>query len=273
MLASHGFDVCGTAGTGEDGVALARKEKPDVALIDLGLPKMSGEDVIQAIKAELEKAHIAPPVECDVPTIVITRHVAGDVEYIFAVNATPDPDDKQDIKNALKSVEATLAFPESRGRIIDLITHKELAPLVQKDKAGPLFYTCRFGPGQMRVFARTFTYSLPDKAPPNSGEFSLPDLKGLFDGLALRVPTIDVSLSDFTMLLARKTSVEEINDTFREAAASPRYQGILGVTDEELVSADFIGDSRSSIVYLSLTQVIDGDFVKVIAWYDNAWGY
>jgi glyceraldehyde 3-phosphate dehydrogenase len=102
---------------------------------------------------------------------------------------------------------------------------------------------------------------------------ALPDLKGLFDGLALRVPTIDVSLSDFTMLLKTKTSKEEINQTFRDAAQSPRYRGILAVTDEALVSVDFIGNSHSSIVDLSLTQVIDGDFVKVIAWYDNEWGY
>jgi glyceraldehyde 3-phosphate dehydrogenase len=102
---------------------------------------------------------------------------------------------------------------------------------------------------------------------------ALPELKGLFDGLALRVPTVDVSLSDFTMLLARKTSKQEINQTFREAAESDQFHGILGVTEEALVSADFIGDSHSCIVDLSLTQVIDGDFVKVIAWYDNEWGY
>lgn len=102
---------------------------------------------------------------------------------------------------------------------------------------------------------------------------ALPELKGLFDGLALRVPTIDVSLSDFTMLLARKTTAEEINQTFREAADSPRFAGILSVTDEALVSTDFIGNASSAIVDLSLTQVIDGDFVKVIAWYDNEWGY
>jgi glyceraldehyde 3-phosphate dehydrogenase len=102
---------------------------------------------------------------------------------------------------------------------------------------------------------------------------ALPDLKGLFDGLSLRVPTMDVSLSDFTLLLKTKTSVEEINQEFRDAANSSRYRGILAVTDEELVSSDFIGDPHSCIVDLKLTQVVDGDFVKVIAWYDNEWGY
>jgi glyceraldehyde 3-phosphate dehydrogenase len=101
----------------------------------------------------------------------------------------------------------------------------------------------------------------------------LPNLKGVFDGVSLRVPTLDVSLSDITLLLKRKTSVDEINTALRTASRSERFLGILGVTDEPLVSADFIQDSRSSIVDLSLTQVIDGDFVKVFAWYDNEWGY
>jgi glyceraldehyde 3-phosphate dehydrogenase (phosphorylating) len=101
----------------------------------------------------------------------------------------------------------------------------------------------------------------------------LPHLQGIFDGISLRVPTLDVSLSDITVLLGRKTTKEEINATLRKAAASPRFEGILGVTDEPLVSADFVGDAHSSVVDLSLTQVIDGDFVKVFAWYDNEWGY
>lgn len=102
---------------------------------------------------------------------------------------------------------------------------------------------------------------------------ALPQLKGKFDGLALRVPTIDVSLSDLTMLLKRKTTVEEVNQAFRDAAMSSRYRGILAVTDEPLVSADFVGNPNSSTVDLGLTQVLDGDFVKVLAWYDNEWGY
>jgi glyceraldehyde 3-phosphate dehydrogenase len=101
----------------------------------------------------------------------------------------------------------------------------------------------------------------------------MPQLKGLFDGISLRVPTLDVSVSDLTILLKTKTTVEEIKQAFRDAAASPRLKGILGATDEPLVSSDFIADPRSTIVDLSLTQVIDGDFVKIFAWYDNEWGY
>jgi len=101
----------------------------------------------------------------------------------------------------------------------------------------------------------------------------VPELKGKFDGLAIRVPTLDVSLSDFTFVLKRKVTAEEINDAFKKAAASPRYKGILGVSDVPLVSSDFIGSTFSSVVDLEMTRVVDGDLVKVLAWYDNEWGY
>lgn len=102
---------------------------------------------------------------------------------------------------------------------------------------------------------------------------ALPNLKGIFDGVSLRVPTIDVSLSDLTVLLKRKTTTDEINGAFRSAASSERYKGILQATDEQLVSADFVGNPHSTIVDLSLTMVVDGDLAKVFAWYDNEWGY
>lgn len=102
---------------------------------------------------------------------------------------------------------------------------------------------------------------------------AIPELKGLFDGLALRVPVPVVSLADFTFLLKKRTSSVEINTLFKKAAKSPRWKGILGVTEEPLVSSDFIKNPLSSIVDLELTKVIDGDFVKVVAWYDNEWGY
>lgn len=101
----------------------------------------------------------------------------------------------------------------------------------------------------------------------------IPELEGRFDGYSFRVPTIVVSLTDFTFLLKRKTTVEEINAVLEEASRSPRYFSLLTVTREPLVSSDFIGNPASSIVDLSLTKVIDGDLVKVIAWYDNEWGY
>lgn len=101
----------------------------------------------------------------------------------------------------------------------------------------------------------------------------LPELKGLFDGYALRVPTIVVSYTDFTFLTKKKTTMAAVNAAFKKAAASPALKGILEVTEEPLVSSDFKGNPASAIVDLGLTNVIDGDLVKVAAWYDNEWGY
>lgn len=101
----------------------------------------------------------------------------------------------------------------------------------------------------------------------------IPELKGLFDGLAIRVPTPVVSLSDFTFLIKKKTTVDEINQTIIDASHMSRYKGILETTNEPMVSTDFIGNSASAIVDLSLTQVVDGDLIKVVAWYDNEFGY
>ncbi len=102
---------------------------------------------------------------------------------------------------------------------------------------------------------------------------ALPSLKDRFGGLSIRVPTPVVSLSDFVIITKRKVTVEEVNEVFKKAAAEPYYQGILAVTEEELVSSDFIGNSHSAIVDLKLTAVIDGNMLKVVAWYDNEWGY
>lgn len=102
---------------------------------------------------------------------------------------------------------------------------------------------------------------------------TLPQLKDKFDGLSIRVPTPVVSLSDVTALLKRGVTVEEVNSVFKKAAAEPYFQGILGVSEEPLVSSDYIGDSHSGIVDLLLTKVVDGNLVKVMVWYDNEWGY
>ena len=100
----------------------------------------------------------------------------------------------------------------------------------------------------------------------------MPELKGKIDGFSVRIPTPDVSLVDFVAVLKKTATAEEINAAFTAAAAGP-LQGILGVTDEPLVSVDFLGDSRSGIVDLLSTKVLDGTLAKVIAWYDNEWGY
>lgn len=102
---------------------------------------------------------------------------------------------------------------------------------------------------------------------------ALPALEGIFGGLSIRVPTPVVSLSDFVFITKHKVTVEQVNKAFIDASKEPFYQGIVAVTDEELVSSDFIGNSHSAIVDLKLTAVIDGNMLKIVAWYDNEWGY
>lgn len=102
---------------------------------------------------------------------------------------------------------------------------------------------------------------------------ALPALEGIFGGMSVRVPTPVVSLSDFVIITKKPVTVEAVNDAFKKAAKEPYYQGILDVTEEELVSSDFIGNSHSAIVDLKLTAVIGGTMLKVVAWYDNEWGY
>ena len=102
---------------------------------------------------------------------------------------------------------------------------------------------------------------------------TLPQLAGKFDGLSIRVPTSVVSISDVTALLSRDVTVDQINGAFKKAAAEPFYQGILAVSDEPLVSRDYIGNSNSGTVDLALTKVVDGNLIKICVWYDNEWGY
>lgn len=101
----------------------------------------------------------------------------------------------------------------------------------------------------------------------------IPELKGKFDGFAVRVPTATVSMVDFVVQLERGASVDAINKAFREASETEEMEGILGVSDEPLVSSDFIGTTYSSVVDLALTMSMGDDFFKVVSWYDNEWGY
>jgi len=101
----------------------------------------------------------------------------------------------------------------------------------------------------------------------------LPHYSGKFDGVAVRGPVPVGSLADLVFLTERATNPKEVNSIFQEEAESERYQGVLGVAEDPIVSSDIIGDSHASIVDLSMTQVVDGDLLKVMSWYDNEWGY
>ncbi|MEK7195461.1 MAG: type I glyceraldehyde-3-phosphate dehydrogenase [Patescibacteria group bacterium] len=102
---------------------------------------------------------------------------------------------------------------------------------------------------------------------------AIPELKGKFDGIAIRVPTVTGSIADITFVAKRKVTAEEINDIFRKAAKDKRWEGVLKVTEDQIVSSDVIGEPYGAIVDLSFTKVIDGNLVKVFSWYDNEAGY
>ena len=102
---------------------------------------------------------------------------------------------------------------------------------------------------------------------------AIPELTGLFDGMAIRVPIMGGSISDLTFLVSRKTTIEEVNKILMDAAKEPKYKNVMKTTYEPIVSSDVIGTPYSAICDLSMTKVIDGDLVKVLAWYDNEWGY
>lgn len=102
---------------------------------------------------------------------------------------------------------------------------------------------------------------------------ALPQYRGRFDGVAVRAPVTAGSIADIVALAARPVTVDEVNRIFAEEAGTNRYRGVLGVTTDALVSSDIIKDTRAAVVDLSLTQVIDGDLIRVMSWYDNEWGY
>ena len=102
---------------------------------------------------------------------------------------------------------------------------------------------------------------------------TVPELKNKFDGMSVRVPSPVVSLSDVTMVLKKNVTTEEVNDVFKKAVKEPYFQGVLDVSEEPLVSSDYVGNSHSGIVDLLLTNVVGGNLVKVVVWYDNEWGY
>ncbi len=102
---------------------------------------------------------------------------------------------------------------------------------------------------------------------------ALPQYKGKFDGVAVRAPILVGSIADIIFLTEKKTTTEEVNGIFKEESQTDRYRGILGVTEDPLVSSDIIENPHASVVDLSMTQVVDGDLIKVMSWYDNEWGY
>jgi glyceraldehyde 3-phosphate dehydrogenase len=218
-------------------------------------------------KAEQAEAHL----EVGAKAVVISAPAKGAPSFVLGVNETAyNPDKDKIISNAsctTNSIAPVMAVLDETFGVQKALMTTVHSYTADQRLVDSLHKDFRRGRAAAQNIVPTSTGAA------RATTEILPQLKGVFDGVSLRFPTLDVSLSDLTVLLERKTTADEINQALRQAAESPRYQGILGVTDEPLVSADFVGDPHSAIVDVSLTQVIDGDFVKVFAWYDNEWGY
>lgn len=213
------------------------------------------------LKAGAKRVVISAPAK-EVPT------------YLMGVNHTACPRDAQVINNAsctTNSIAPVVAIMDETFGVAKAMMTTVHSVTAEQNLVDGL-------PPPMHPDLRRARSAMVNIVPTTTGAAratteAVPSLKGRFDGIAIRVPTIDVSLSDFTLLLKRKVTVEEVNGVFKKTAGEKRWKGILGVTDEPLVSTDFIGSPYSSVVDLSMTRVVDGDLVKILAWYDNEWGY
>ncbi len=238
-----------------------KKLKVDVVLECTGR-FTSQDDAKSHLKAGARKVILSAPAKDDVtPTYILGVNVQGKIKADIVSNASCTT-------NCITPVAQVIASSFGVKKAMMTTVHSVTAEQNLVD--GP-------PPGLHKDLRRARVASqniVPTTTGAAKAAFKVvPELKGVFEGLALRVPTICVSLADFTFVLKKKVTVAQVNNALKSATVSPRYQGILQVTDKPLVSSDFIGNPASSIVDLSLTQVVGDDLVKVIAWYDNEWGY
>lgn len=218
-----------------------------------------GEDAKMHLKAGAKRVVISAPTKSpEVPT------------YVIGANADQLSDKDEVVSNAscttncIAPVMAILA--KELGIVKSLMTTVHSFTASQALQDGPA-KDLREGRNAAQNIVPTTTGAAIAAA------LTVPEIKGVFDGLSIRVPTPVVSISDITFVAKRKTTVEEVNKILSDAAGTPAYKGILSVTTEELVSTDLKGDTHSAIVDANLTNVVGDDLVKVVAWYDNEWGY
>jgi len=218
------------------------------------------EDAIKHIEAGAKKVVISAPAKGEDKTIVIgvNEHTYDPANHHIVSNAScttnclaPAAKVVHDRYTIVKAMMTTVHAYTNDQKILDL-PHKDLR--------------------RARAAAMSIIPTTTGAA--KAVALVIPDLKGKFDGYALRVPTSTVSVVDFTALVEKETTTEELRQAFRDAAAGP-LKGILAAVDEPLVSIDFKGDAHSSSVDLPFTMVLggQGNMVKVVAWYDNEWGY
>ncbi|HEB13968.1 MAG TPA: type I glyceraldehyde-3-phosphate dehydrogenase [candidate division WWE3 bacterium] len=218
------------------------------------------EDAAKHLKAGAERVVITAPAKGDVPYTLI-----GANDEMFKEGLSPITCNASCTTNA--SVPVAGVMIENPGVVKAMLNTVHGYTATQSLVDGP----AKKDPRRGRAAAQNIVPSSTGAA--EAVGRSLKEMEGVFDGIALRVPVICGSIMDFTFLAKRKTSVKEINDFFKKAAKTPRWNKVLSVTEEPIVSSDIIGSPFGSIVDLSMTRVVDGDLVKVLAWYDNEWGY
>ena len=217
------------------------------------------------------KAHILAGAK----KVVVSAPTKGGVEQTFLLGVNSDKYFNQEIvSNAsctTNCISPIVGIMHAKFRVLkSLMTTVHAITAEQNNVDGP---PPPLHPDMRRARASSFNMVPTTTGTAKATTEAIPDLKGLFDGIAIRVPIITGSLSDITMVLGKKTTVEEVNNTFLQAKEKPFYKGIIDATYEPIVSSDIIGSTFSAIVDLSMTKVVDGDLVKILAWYDNEWGY
>jgi glyceraldehyde 3-phosphate dehydrogenase len=217
----------------------------------------TGEDLKKHLDAGAKFAILsAPPKSEDVPTVVHGVNVpSGETKVVSCASCTTNSiTPVVEVMNrrfgVQKAMLTTIHAYTSSQSIVDAPASK-----IRRGRAG----AANFVPTSTGAAIATTK--------------ALPELEGRFDGVAVRGPIPVGSVSDLVFVLEQDTTVEEVNQIFREEAASDKYKGILGATDDPIVSSDIIGDPHASLVDLGMTTVVDGNLVKIMAWYDNEWGF
>ncbi|MBP9748755.1 type I glyceraldehyde-3-phosphate dehydrogenase [Patescibacteria group bacterium] len=258
-----------------DGMRIKVTAEKDPAALPWG--KMGVDVVLECTgrftKKELAELHVT---KAGAKRVIVSAPVKGDVPtFLVGVNADGKKETKPSVINNASCTTncvgpVTAVIEEAFGIKKAAVTTIHSVTAEQNLVDGP--------PPAMHKDLRRARSALTNMVPTSTGAAvatteAIPTLRGLFDGMAIRVPTLDVSLSDFTYLLKKRVTAEEVNAVLRAAAKKPQYKGVLGVSDIPLVSSDYIGSTYSAVVDLEFTKVIDGDLLKILAWYDNEWGY
>ena len=253
-----------------DGTVIPIFAEKDPALLPWG--KLNVDVVIESTgrftSGEAARAHI----QAGAKKVVISAPTKSDDVKTIVIGANDE-----ELKNAGDIISNASCTTNSVAAVMDIIdreftVEKAMLTTVHSDTASQ---TLTDSPSKDLREGRAAAHNL---VPTTTGAAiavakTVPNLVGKFDGLSVRVPTPVVSISDVTMLLSRNTSKQEVNDLLIKSSHDPYYQGIVDVSDEPLVSTDYIGNSNSGIVDLELTNVVAGNLVKVVVWYDNEWGY